>query len=303
MLEIALVVIGLVIIGGSYVISERVESKIGGNTDVSQVREIWTDKDEKRVRERIDSILVESVEQAVDKTEYELSRISNEKIMHSNEFSEQVLAKIEQNHEEVVFLYNMLSEKEKQMKSLMQEIETLKTAAEEMARKEEEALKAERENAESSVLEKGNKEVIKPVETQLKIGTEVSPVQFTKTDEKELSDESQKKNYLNHYYTPVTELNDYYYINYGFCVKDIHNDLQYPKNNECDITGRFLNETNKGIYQLDSMNAEELVMSLEKNILNFIVPVINEGISKYFELFPNAICRATLNLKKYLGIN
>lgn len=59
-----------------------------------------------------------------------------------------------------------------------------------------------------------------------------------------------------------------YYINYGFYVKDIHNDLQYPKNNECDITGRFLNETNKGIYQLDTMNAEELVVSLEKNILN-----------------------------------
>ena len=51
------------------------------------------------------------------------------------------------------------------------------------------------------------------------------------------------------------------------------------------------------------MNAEELVVSLEKNILNFIVPVINEGISKYFKLFPNANCRATLNLKKYLGIN
>ena len=77
-------------------------------------------------------------------------------------------------------------------------------------------------------------------------------------------------------------------------------------NNEkeaCDITGRFLNETNKDIYQLDTMNAEELVMSLEKNIINIIVPVINGGISTYFELFPNAICRATLNLKKYLGID
>lgn len=94
-----------------------------------------------------------------------------------------------------------------------------------------------------------------------------------------------------------------YYINYGFCVKDIHNDLQYPKSNGCDITGRFLNETNKDIYQLDTMNAEELVMSLEKNIINIIVPVINGGISTYFELFPNAICRATLNLKKYLGID
>lgn len=77
-----------------------------------------------------------------------------------------------------------------------------------------------------------------------------------------------------------------YYINYGFCVKDIHNDLRYPKNNECDITGRFLNETNKGIYQLDTMNAEELGMRLEKNILNIIVPVINEGISTYFDYFP-----------------
>lgn len=94
-----------------------------------------------------------------------------------------------------------------------------------------------------------------------------------------------------------------YYINYGFCVNDIHDDLYYPKNNECDIAGRFFYETNKDSYQLDTMTVEELVMSLEKNILNSIVPIINEGISKYFELFPNAICRATLNLKRYLGIN
>lgn len=94
-----------------------------------------------------------------------------------------------------------------------------------------------------------------------------------------------------------------FYINYGFCVKDIHDDLQYPKSNECDITGRFINETNKDIYQLDTMNVEKLVMSLEKNIVNFIVPVMNEGIGKYFELFPNALCRATLKLKKYLGIS
>lgn len=187
MLEIALVVIGLGIIGGSYVISEKVEAGLGKNADASQVRDIWTDKDEKRVKERIDSIVAESVEQAIDKTECELSRISNEKIMYSNEFSEQVLAKIEQNHEEVVFLYNMLSEKEKQMKSLMQEIETLKTAAEDMVRRDEEAVKAEKEVTESNTPEKVKKEVVKPVETQLKIGKEVSAVQLTTKDENELS--------------------------------------------------------------------------------------------------------------------
>lgn len=94
-----------------------------------------------------------------------------------------------------------------------------------------------------------------------------------------------------------------YYINYGFCVKEIHNDLQYPKSNECDITGRFLNGTNKDIYPLDTMNVDELALNLDNNMMNFIVPVIDEGIGKYFELFPKAVCRATLKLKKYLGMN
>lgn len=93
-----------------------------------------------------------------------------------------------------------------------------------------------------------------------------------------------------------------YYINFGFCVKEMHNDMKYPKSNECDITCRFLNETGKGIYQLDIQNYEELVISLEKNITDFIVPVINAGIRQFFILFPQYSCLASYNLKKYLGI-
>ncbi len=145
MLDIALVVLGLGIIGVSYVISEKVETVLKGKNqeESAQIKDIWTEKDEKRVRERIDSIVEEKVEQAIDKTEDELCRISNEKIMTSNEFSEQVLGKIEHNHEEVVFLYNMLNEKEKQMKALMQEIETLKTAAEQKVEEEKELISME----------------------------------------------------------------------------------------------------------------------------------------------------------------
>ena len=102
----------------------------------------------------------------------------------------------------------------------------------------------------------------------------------------------QKSNYSNRYY-----------INYGFYVKEIHNELQYPRLNECDVTGRFINRTSKDAYQLDIINADELVAELEKNINNYIVPVINDGINKYFVLFPNAICRATLNLKEFLKVN
>lgn len=94
-----------------------------------------------------------------------------------------------------------------------------------------------------------------------------------------------------------------FYINFGFCIKEIHNEIQYPKSNECDITCRFLNETGKGIYQLDIQNREELVNSIEKNINDFIVPVINAGIKQFLILYPQYSCLASLNLKKYLGMN
>lgn len=122
-----------------------------------------------------------------------------------------------------------------------------------------------------------------------------------------------KKNYYCDYDKIIALINlqksnyeDSYYINFGFCIKDIHNDLIYPKINECDITGRFVYEANGGKeykYPLDIMSSEELKINLEKNISTIIIPVFNAGISKFFEMFPEAICVANLSLKKYLGIS
>ncbi len=136
MLEIGLVIIGLIIIVTSFIISGKTQNNQNNkqNDEFMELKSLWTEKEEKKVRERIDSLVEERVGLAIDQTEDELSRISNEKIITSNEFSEQVLEKIEQNHEEVVFLYNMLNEKEKQMKDLMKEIDTLKTGTQKTIR-------------------------------------------------------------------------------------------------------------------------------------------------------------------------
>lgn len=164
--DIVLIVLGLGIIGSSYVISEKVEAGLQANLlekkaeESAQIKNIWTEKEEEKVRQRIDSIVEERVEQAIDKTEDELSRISNEKIMTSNEFSEQVLEKIEQNHEEVVFLYNMLNEKEKQMKALMQEIESLRAAAEKKMEEEKTMTAVDMLEKLSKKTENGNPEEI-----------------------------------------------------------------------------------------------------------------------------------------------
>ena len=54
----------------------------------------------------------------MDATEDQMNRLCNEKIMAIDEFSKQLLEKIENNHKEVVFMYNMLNEKEKEFSEI-----------------------------------------------------------------------------------------------------------------------------------------------------------------------------------------
>lgn len=75
------------------------------------------------VRNKIGPVLDNFAEDTIEKTEEQLDKISNEKIIAVHEYSNQVLEKINQNHEEVVFLYNMLNEKENELKSIMKEVD------------------------------------------------------------------------------------------------------------------------------------------------------------------------------------
>lgn len=98
---------------------------------------------------------------------------------------------------------------------------------------------------------------------------------------------------------------NYFYINYGFLVKSIHNGLNSPKISDCDIVGRFV-YNNQGVertdFQVEMIQETEFRKCIEDNLAKKIIPVMNAGIEKYFELFPRAKNVATLDLKKYLGI-
>ena len=119
-----------------------------------------------------------------------------------------------------------------------------------------------------------------------------------------------KKNYYYQDETLVIVINvqksnfdDSYYVNYGFLIKDIHDNIENPKINDCDIVGRFINYVDDRIeydFQLYTLSEDKLIESLDYNLNNIIAPVVNEGIKKYFELYPNAILSARRNLKEYL---
>lgn len=125
-IEITLVILGIVAIVLSYFLSEKVTSKTKTLNSGETTRINFTDNDSEIVKHKINEILLESTEDVIDKTDDQLSKISNEKIMVVSEFSDQVLEKINQNHQEVIFLYNMLNDKDTEIKETLKQIQALK---------------------------------------------------------------------------------------------------------------------------------------------------------------------------------
>lgn len=115
LLEIFMLIIGIVIIFISCRIVARPDNnKSGAISPVNMNRELQEELE--AYKEQQSEILSSVSEETIAKTDDYLSKLSNEKIMAVSEYSDQILEKINQNHEEVVFLYNMLNNKEKELK-------------------------------------------------------------------------------------------------------------------------------------------------------------------------------------------
>lgn len=134
---IVLIIVGIAIIIISCFMVDKTDKK-------SKDFVLNTGLDEKvmdisELKQQVEEMCQETTEGYLYKTENQLSQLSNEKIIAVNDFSEQILEKIKLNHEEVVFLYNMLGEKEEELKTLMRNADKQKKIMEEASVRSETA--------------------------------------------------------------------------------------------------------------------------------------------------------------------
>ena len=122
LLEIILILIGIIAIIISCLIVDK-ESKNTDNKAADFALDYLTDGSKKMISDKLESALSDISEEIIVRTDDALDKLSNEKIMAVNDFSEQILEKIRRNHEEVVFLYSMLEDKEKELKAVIKEID------------------------------------------------------------------------------------------------------------------------------------------------------------------------------------
>lgn len=138
--EILLLVIGGVIFTLSFILPAKKEELSETSKSLAKDEiETLVSKEMENIRSHVDDVVEESMEYAMEKTERSLERLSNEKIMAVNEYSDTVLQEIHRNHEEVMFLYDMLNDKHTNLKNTVSEVNKTVKEVEE-TKKEAEAV-------------------------------------------------------------------------------------------------------------------------------------------------------------------
>ncbi len=156
MLEVVLLIAGIVIFVGSFLLPSGKESGINKEAAKEEIKGL-VEEEMQTVRSQMQDKMDETSEDALEKAERSLERLTNEKIMAVNEYSDTVLQEIHKNHEEAMFLYDMLNNKHANIKDTVSKMDQAVKAAENQA-------KIKTEEPREQQMEKTSEE--KPVEVQ-----------------------------------------------------------------------------------------------------------------------------------------
>lgn len=135
MMEIVLLIVGGCVFVLSFLLPGKRDAEATLNKEMAQgeIKEMVA-AEMNQIKQQVDDTVEEAVAYAMEKTERSLERISNEKIMAVNEYSDTVLAEIDRNHQEVMFLYDMLNDKHTSLKKTVTVVEKKAKEAEAIAK-------------------------------------------------------------------------------------------------------------------------------------------------------------------------
>lgn len=194
-IEIGLLVAGVACFVISFFVSEKLSP-----SDLSEFEKMSESEMriivEKQLREAdggIKKMIDEGMEDAMEDFDTKADRLLNSKIMSISDYSDSVLASMEKSHKEVVFMYNMLLEKQETLTELTRDIQALESNLREIKANIEDSDRIEDIKEIVSQIE-----VIEEAKDIRKIETvDASPMAEVLSDEVKLSDEQENVNKQN----------------------------------------------------------------------------------------------------------
>ncbi len=126
-LEITLIIIGVIFLIGSFMVNDKLShkdiDKIAQMT--SEELKIITEKELNSAKSTITDIIDDQITEKTAETKRSLEKETNSKIMAINEYSDTVLESINKAHNEIMFLYSMLNDKQEELTQLTGNIERI----------------------------------------------------------------------------------------------------------------------------------------------------------------------------------
>lgn len=190
-IEVALLLIGVIFILGSFFIVEKLSP-----TDLSRVAElseeelrIVMDRELETAGAKISDMADQAVDLSMNQIQRKMEKDTNEKIMAISEYSDSVMEKLQKVNNEVTFLYSMLGDKHAelnecmiQLNDLLLECQAAQAQTEAAFHQQQEIQKRQIQETESSEPDKTVKETDQPRQTE---AAEI----VSQTDMAEVSDE------------------------------------------------------------------------------------------------------------------
>ena len=114
---IVMIVIGIIICLVSFFVSEKVSNKEESLHSLMSVDDDYefSDRELRIIRRKIEDVLANQAKDILYETNESLSNMANEKTMALGDYAVAVCEQIDKNHKEVMFLYSMLDDKQKEI--------------------------------------------------------------------------------------------------------------------------------------------------------------------------------------------
>ncbi len=125
--EIIILIVGAILFTVSFIIPDKKSGAsfdADGFIDEDAIRGI-VDDELKKAKDSIEEATKLSISDSKDKLERYMDRLTNEKMMAVGEYSDTVIEQIHKDHEEAVFLYDMIDNKHSQVKNTAAELNQL----------------------------------------------------------------------------------------------------------------------------------------------------------------------------------
>lgn len=152
-LQIILLVVGLVCIVGSFFVSEKLSS-----SDLEEMKKmseqelkIILEKEMQGASDTIEERLQEKLDAIMEDLERKGDLETNQKIMAISEYSDTVLNSMNKSHDEIVFMYDMLGDKQEKVTELTKEMQMMESAILQMEQVLDEKISFVQEEAQKEI--------------------------------------------------------------------------------------------------------------------------------------------------------